>query len=81
MRSSWLYLATRSVRLGGTGLDLAGVQRHRQVGDRRVLGLARTVRSNGGVASLVGHLNGLQRLRDRTDLVQLDQDGVARSPG
>ena len=62
---------------GGTGLDLAGVQGNGQVSNGGVLGLAGTVRSNGGVASLVGHLNGLQRLRDRTDLVQLDQDGVA----
>ena len=77
MRSSWLYLATRSLSAGGAGLDLAGVQRQRQVGNGGVLGLAGAVGRNGGVARLVRHLDGLERLRDRADLVQLDEDGVA----
>ena len=62
---------------GSTGLDLAGVQRHGQIGNGGVLGLAGAVRADGGVTGLVGHLDGLQRLGNRTDLVQLDQDGVA----
>ena len=43
MRRSRLYLATRSERRRGAGLDLAGVRGHREVGDRRVLGLAGAV--------------------------------------
>ena len=62
---------------GGAGLDLAGVQRNGQVGNRGVLGLAGAVGRNGGVTGLVRHLDGLQRLGNRADLVQLDEDRVA----
>ena len=62
---------------GGAGLDLAGVQGNGQISNGGVLGLAGAVRADGGLAGLVGHLDGLQRLGNRTDLVQLDQDGVA----
>ena len=64
---------------GSTGLDLAGVQGHGQIGNGGVLGLAGTVRADGGVTGLVCHLDGLQGLGDGTDLVQLDEDGVART--
>ena len=60
----------------GAGLDLPGAGRDRQVGDRGVLGLARAVRDDGRVAGLVGDRDRLQRLGQRPDLVQLDQDRV-----
>ncbi len=41
---------------GGTGLDLAGVQGHGQVGNGGVLGLAGAVRADGGVTGLVAIL-------------------------
>ena len=50
MRMSWLYLASRSRAAQRAGLDLARVGRDREVGDRRVLGLARAVRDDGRVA-------------------------------
>ena len=40
MRRSWLYLAMRSVRHGGAGLDLAGAGGDGEVGDEGVFGLA-----------------------------------------
>ena len=60
-----------------TGLDLAGIQSHSQVSNGGILGLTRAVRGNGGVASLVSHLDGFQGLGNGTDLVQFDQDAVA----
>src|SRR5699024_11008816 len=59
---------------GSARRELAGVERDREIGDRRVLGLARTVRSDRGVARLVRHLDRLERLRNGTDLVELDQN-------
>ena len=53
MRSSWLYLATRSDRGRRAGLDLAAVGGDGEVGDGRVLGLARPVRHDRGVAGAV----------------------------
>src|SRR5262249_9102004 len=51
------------VRTGrGAGLDLAAVGGHGEVGDGRVLGLARTVRHHARVRVAGGQLDGLQRL-------------------
>src|SRR5437899_2534362 len=58
------------------GLDLARAERDREVGDRRVLGLARAVRHHGRVAVLVREPHGLDRLGQRPDLVDLDEDRV-----
>ena len=49
IRSSWLYLATRSERAGAPVLICPAFDRHRQVGDRRVLGLAGPVRDHRAV--------------------------------
>ena len=62
---------------GSTGLDLAGVQRHGQIGNGGVLGLTGAVRADGGVTGLVSHLDGFQSFGNRADLVQFDQDRVA----
>src|SRR6516164_5551807 len=58
------------------GLDLRGGGGDGDVGDGAVLGLAGTVRYHRGVARLVGHLDALERLGERADLVRLDEDGV-----
>ena len=63
----------------GTGLDLTGVETNGDVGDRAVFRLARAVGDDGGVARALGHLNGFKRFGKRTDLVDLDEDGV-RNP-
>ena len=62
---------------GGTGLDLTGIESHGQVGDGGIFGFAGTVGGHGGVAGLVGHLDGFEGFGDGTDLVELDEDGVA----
>ena len=61
---------------GGAGLDLAGVAGHGQIGDGHVLGLAGAVAHDAGVAGLLGHLDGLERLGERADLVHLDENGA-----
>ena len=61
---------------GRAGLDLAGRGRHREIGDGRVLGLARAVRDDAGVAGLRRHRDRVERFGHRADLIQLDQDRV-----
>ena len=73
MRSSWLYLAVRSPR---ARLDLAGVGRDHQIGDGAVLCLARTVTDHCRVPGAVSQLDGVERLGERADLVELDEHAV-----
>src|SRR5690606_14458968 len=54
------------------GLDLAGVDANREVGDEGVLGLAAAVRDHVAVAVALGQLDGVHRLRQAADLVDLD---------
>ena len=63
----------------GAGFDLAAIGGDREIGDGGVLGLAGTVRHHRGVAGLVGHFHGGQRLGQRADLVDLDQDRVGEA--
>ena len=58
-------------------LDLPGAERDREVGDRRVLGLAGAVRHHGRVAARLREPHRLDRLGQRPDLVHLDEDRVA----
>ena len=60
------------------GLDLAGTHRDDEVGDRRVLRLARAVGHDRGPPGPAGELDRLDRLGQRPDLVELDQHGVGR---
>lgn len=76
MRSSWLYFATRSLRQARPGLDLAGVAATARSAMVVSSGLAGTVAHDAGIAGLLRHLNGLQRLGQAADLVHLDEDGV-----
>src|SRR5580693_5530761 len=58
------------------GLDLPAIGGNREIGDGGILGLAGAVRHHDGIAGLVGHLDRAERFGQRTDLVDLDQDGV-----
>src|SRR5690606_27141605 len=59
-----------------TGLDLGRGGGDRNIRDRGVLGLARTMRYDRGVVGLVRHGDGVQGLAQGADLVDLDQDRV-----
>ena len=61
----------------GTGLDLAAVGSNCDVGNGGVLGFAGTVAGDGGVTVTVSHLNGVEGFGKGTNLVDLDEDGVA----
>ena len=60
-----------------TSLDLAGAEGNDEVGDDGVLGLARAVRDHDAPAVRLRELRGLNGLRDRADLVDLEQETVA----
>ena len=62
------------------GLDLARAHGDRQVGDEGVLGLARAVRDDRRPAVAVRHLDRLQRLGQRADLVHLHEHAVGWRP-
>jgi hypothetical protein len=62
-----------------TGLDLACIGRHGNVGDRAVLGLTGTVGNHGVVSVYLTELDGVERLSKSSDLVHLDQDGVSHA--
>mmetsp|Transcript_36 Transcript_36/g.84 ORF Transcript_36/g.84 Transcript_36/m.84 type:complete len:302 (-) Transcript_36:653-1558(-) len=63
---------------GRAGFDLAGGEAHGEVGDVRVLRLARPVGRHHAPSRLLRHAHRLDRLGDGTDLVHLEQQGVAR---
>ena len=78
MRSNWLYLAMRSVRLAEpvliwptpvatarSAMKVSSVSPERWRDDR-------------GVAVAAAQLDGVQRLGDGADLVDLDENGVGR---
>ena len=77
MRSSWLYFATRSVRLADPVLICPALVADREVGDGRVFGFARAVRDDRGVVRVARHRHGVERLGDGADLIELDQQRVA----
>ena len=59
-----------------TCLDLTRVGSNCDVSDGSVLSLTRAVAGNGGIAVTMSHLDSVEGLRERTDLVNLDQDRV-----
>ena len=90
MRSNWLYLAMRSVRLAEPVLIWPALVANHQVRDERIFGFAGAVRNHRCVMRRRGHVHGLQRFGDRADLIQLDQNRIrdarvrcraGRSPG
>src|ERR1700682_848008 len=56
------------------GLNLPCAGCDGEVGDRRVLGLARAMGDDEGEARRARHLDGLERFAERADLVELDQN-------
>ena len=60
----------------GTRLDLTRSGGHGQIRDERVLRLSGAVRDHDPETGRLGQADGIQRLDDRTDLVQLDQNRV-----
>jgi hypothetical protein len=63
---------------GSTGLDLARAETDRDVGDGDILGLTGAVGDHDTPAVGVGVLGGLDRLGEGTDLVDLEEEGIAR---
>ena len=59
-----------------TGFDLAGVRRHRNVGNARVFGFARTMTDDRCVIIFPGQIDRRQGLGQGADLVDLDQNGI-----
>src|SRR5688500_10400204 len=58
------------------GLDLARVERHDEVRDGGVLGLAGAMADDRGAARVLRHLDRLDRLRQRPETVELSEDAV-----
>src|SRR2546429_8944228 len=65
----------------GAGLDLPGIGGDREIGDRRILGFAGAVRKNDAVPGAHRDLDGVERLAERADLVDLDEQRVADAAG
>ena len=61
---------------GSTGLDLADAGGDCQIGDGVVFGFAGAVAHHSGVAVAFGQVDRFERLGQRADLVDLDQDRV-----
>jgi hypothetical protein len=66
---------------GRAGFDLAGVGGHGDVGDGRVLGFAAAMADDGRETVAASQLDAVERLRQRADLVHLDENAVAGSLG
>lgn len=60
-----------------TSLDLTGAETNDNVGNGDILGLTGAVRNHDTPATGVGVLGGLDGLSEGTDLVDLEQKGVA----
>ena len=78
-RINWLYLATRSERDRLPVLIWPALSATARSGDEGVLGLARAMADDRAVAGLGRHAHGVERLRQRADLIQLHEDGVAEA--
>jgi hypothetical protein len=61
---------------GRAGLDLPAAHGHGEVGQEGVLGFAGAVRDDVAPAGLLAHLDRLDGLGHRADLIELDEHGV-----
>src|SRR5512133_1017068 len=61
------------------GLDLSRVRGHGEISNECVLGLARSVRDDGSVTRTLSETDGIERLGERANLVDLDQNRVGNS--
>ena len=59
---------------GGSRLDLARVERDRQIGNRRVLRLAGAMGNDCSITCSVCHFNGIHRLGQGADLIEFNQN-------
>src|SRR4029077_18541082 len=59
---------------GSARLDLSGAERDREVGNGRILGLARAMGHHRAVTMTLREPHRFDRLRERPDLVHLDED-------
>src|SRR5919109_2523244 len=64
---------------GAASLDLSHARRHGEIRDERILRLTGAMRDHRAVAVGARQLDALKRLRERADLVHLDQDRVRDS--
>src|SRR5690348_5146134 len=72
-----LIVLRRAVRTRQAArLDLPARQRHREIGNRRILGLARTMRHYRRIVAGLSQTHGIDRLGQRSDLVDLDEDRI-----
>src|SRR5262249_37335868 len=62
-----------------TGLALTPVGRHSQIGNRRILRFTGAMAKHGRVGIAMGELDRIERLREGSDLIDLDQNGVGRA--
>lgn len=62
---------------GSTSLDLTGTETDNDVSNGDILGLTRAVRNHDTPAGTEGVLGSLDGLSDGTDLVDLEEEGVA----
>jgi hypothetical protein len=63
----------------GAGLDLPGVQRHDEIGDQRVLGLAGPLGDDDAPSPAGGLAGRGQRFGQRPGLIDLEQQGIGRA--
>jgi hypothetical protein len=81
-RSSQIFFyAQKLVVLGNpirprkrTSLNLTGVCSHRQICDKGILSLTRTMRNDGGAPTCFRELNTIQSLGESSNLIYFDQD-------
>mmetsp|Transcript_40714 Transcript_40714/g.68147 ORF Transcript_40714/g.68147 Transcript_40714/m.68147 type:complete len:592 (+) Transcript_40714:461-2236(+) len=79
LNADQLVVLGHPIRAGArTGLDLPATGPNSKVSDERILRLTGAMGGNGPVVALLGHLDALQGLCHGADLVNLDEDGVAR---
>src|SRR5690554_646270 len=62
-----------------TSLDLACAGSNRQVSNGGIFGFTGTVGNHRRVAGVLSHLDSVQSLGQATNLVELDQDGIAHT--
>ncbi len=63
----------------GACFDLARASGDGEIGDESVFGFAAAMRNDGVVPGFAGEFDGVNGLRDATDLIELDEDCVGNS--
>ena len=58
------------------GLDLPGICRNREIGNKRVFAFTRPMRDDDAVRRLSRHIDGIQGFGERTDLIHLNEDCI-----